>query len=120
MLALKTHTHDTMKVMAFARREEALRQKASLKEAEAAMREAARRGREEAKAEEKRAKEEERRKKLEQRQAERDAKDQERRRVKAEAAAAEEVCCPLSCPFLPFTRFFFVLFHPLFSFAILS
>ncbi|CAM9632897.1 unnamed protein product, partial [Ectocarpus sp. 13 AM-2016] len=78
------------KVMAFARREEALRQKATLKETGAAMREAARRDREEAKAEEKRAKEEERRKKLEQRQAERDAKDQERRRVKAEAAAAEE------------------------------
>lgn len=79
-------------MLGFARKKEALRQKASLKEAEAAVREAARRTKEETKAEEKRVREEDKKKKLEQRQAERDAREQERKRLKAEAAAAEEVC----------------------------
>ncbi|CAM9518784.1 unnamed protein product, partial [Scytosiphon promiscuus] len=78
------------KVLSFARKEEALRQKASLKEAEAALREAAKKEKEGARAEERRAREEEKRKRAEQKQAEKEAKEQERKRLKAEAAAAEE------------------------------
>lgn len=78
--------------MGFARKEETLRQKASLKEAELAVKERARRDKEEAKEKERRAKEEDKKKKEEDKK-----KKQEERKIKLEedkrnkAVAAEEV-----------------------------
>lgn len=81
--------------MAFARKEEVLRRKASLKEIEVARKEQAKREKEEARDEERKAKEEERRKKLELKNQEKNAKAEKKRLKAQQQAAAEEVSRPV-------------------------